>query len=142
FKIPFIYAATLGLVLNFAGVKQPVFISALNDIIKVYALPAMLILVGYQINLANFLAVRLAISGAAFRMVGGFIAGVLLANLLGLKDTSLGVVAISSSMPPAVNTYILAEKYSTDPEFAATAIFIGTLASFFIIPMVWEIIHH
>jgi hypothetical protein len=140
FRIPFVYAAAAGLALNFANVPRPAVVIELTNIMKTYALPAMLTFAGYQINLANTLKVRLAISGAAFRMLGGFAAGFLIALALGLKGNAFGTAVIASCMPPAVNSYIMAEKYSADPEFAATAVFIGTIASFFIIPAAWEIV--
>lgn len=140
FQMPFVYASIVGLGLNFAKVSQPPAVIEFTGIMKDYAMPAMLTLAGYQINLASVPAVRLAISGAAFRMLGGFAAGLILALILGMKGNALGVAVMVSCMPPAVNNYILAEKYKTDPEFAATAIFIGTMAAFFIIPAVWEIL--
>jgi predicted permease len=42
---------------------------------------------------------------------------------------------MTSLMPAAVNSYILAERFEADAELAAAAVFLGTLLSIFLIPV-------
>jgi predicted permease len=77
----------------------------------------------------------LVFTGTALRMGGGFIAGVGAVYLLGLSGVSAKVCVMTSLMPTAVNSYILAERFSADAELAAATVFLGTLCSFVLIPL-------
>ncbi|MBU2568012.1 MAG: AEC family transporter, partial [Elusimicrobia bacterium] len=111
FRIPFLYASIAGLALNFANVPQPAFLITLNNFLKDTAMPAILLLVGYNINLNKALFLKDAAMAAGIRIFGGFLSGYLITTLLGLKGAAAGVAILASSMPSAINTYILSKKY-------------------------------
>ena len=136
FRIPLLYASIAGLALNFAKVPQPPVLGMLNNFLKDTAMPAILLLVGYNININKTLFMRAASIAAGIRIFGGFLTGYIITTLLGLKGTAAGVAILASSMPSAINTYILSKKYSADPEFAASTIAIGTLCSFVTLPLI------
>ncbi|MBA7505463.1 hypothetical protein ES706_04130 [subsurface metagenome] len=135
-KMPMIYAALAGIVLNQARVGIPQVFLHVSQGLKVVALPAMVALVGYQLNFIGRRHLKLANVGVILRMGGGFLVALILVRLLNFSGPGASVVLISSAMPSAVLTYIFAKKYEADADFAAGMILVGTLLSIVTIPLI------
>ncbi|OIO75215.1 MAG: hypothetical protein AUJ85_03730 [Elusimicrobia bacterium CG1_02_37_114] len=136
FNIPFVYASIIGLILNFSGVPIPESLIKINSILLKFVMPAMLILVGYNLVITNFNMIKISIVAGFLRIFGGFLTAYAVVLIIGLKGTIADVVILASSMPSAVVSYILSEKYSSNTNFAATTVFISTLASILFIPLI------
>ena len=74
------------------------------------------------------------------RFVVGFAAGFAFIQALGLHGVLASVILLISVMPPAVNSYVLNEKFGKDPENVATALLIGTALSIIPIAIVLSMI--
>jgi len=135
-KMPMIYAALAGIVLNQAGVGIPQAFLYVSRGIKVVALPAMVALVGYQMNFIGRRHFKLVNIGVILRVGGGFLVALILVKLLDFSGPGASVVLVSSAMPPAVLTYIFAKKYKADADFAAGMVLVGTLLSIVTIPLI------
>lgn len=135
-KMPMIYAALAGIVLNQAGVAIPQAFLYVSRGIKVVALPAMVALVGYQMNFIGRRHFKLVNIGVILRVAGGFLVALSLVKLLDFSGPGASVVLVSSAMPSAVLTYIFAKKYKADADFAAGMILVGTLVSIVTIPLI------
>ena len=61
--------------------------------------------------------------------------GLVAATLFGLDGVSRSVVILDSAMPSAANTSILAMKYNNEPELVSSVVFVTTVASLVIIPV-------
>ena len=94
------------------------------------AIPVLLVLLGLQIGssgLPKFTAPILRASGLRL-LVGPFVAwGV--GSFLGLRGLELGVLVLSSAMPTAVNSFLLARELGADAETVAGAVTLTTVAS-------------
>jgi predicted permease len=106
-----------------------------GDIVSRVTLPVMLMFVGYRLKRMPLSRFGFVLTGTALRMGGGFAAGIGAVYLLGLSGVPAGVCVMTSLMPAAVNSYILAERFEADAELAAAAVFLGTLLSIFLIPV-------
>jgi len=135
-RMPFIYAALVGVVLNIAKVGIPLVLVHISQWLKYVTLPAMLCLVGYQLNFIRLQQFRLVNIGVLLRVGGGFLVALVLVKLLDFSGPGASVSLISSAMPSAVLTYILAKKYDADPDFAAGMILAGTLVSIVTVPLI------
>lgn len=135
-KMPMIYAALAGIVLNQAGVGIPQAFLYVSKGLKVVALPAMVALVGYQMNFIGRRHFKLVNIGVILRVGGGFLVALILVKLLDFSGPGASVVLVSSAMPSAVLTYIFAKKYKADTDFAAGMILVGTLLSIVTIPLI------
>jgi hypothetical protein len=135
-KMPMIYAALAGIVLNQAGVGIPQAFLYVSKGLKVVALPAMVALVGYQMNFIGRRHFKLVNIGVILRVAGGFLVALILVKLLDFSGPGASVVLVSSAMPSAVLTYIFAKKYKADADFAAGMILVGTLLSIVTIPLI------
>ncbi|MEE9315818.1 MAG: AEC family transporter [bacterium] len=135
-KMPLIYAALVGVVLNQAKVGIPVVFLNISQRLKDVVLPAMVGLVGYQLNFIKWPHLKLVNIGVILRMGGGFLVALILVKLLNFSGPGASVVLISSAMPSAVLTYIFAKKYKVDADFAAGMILVSTLLSIVTIPLI------
>jgi len=136
FRMPMIYAALVGIALNQAEVHIPELFLHISRGLKAVALPAMVGVVGYQLNFIKWGYLKLVNIGVLLRLGGGFLVGLLLVRLLYLSGPVASVALISSAMPSATLTYIFAKKYEADADFAAGMIMVGTLLSIVTIPLI------
>jgi len=135
-RMPMIYAALAGIVLNQVEVTIPTPFFQISKGLEVVALPAMVGLVGYQLNLVQKRYLRLVNIGVILRLGGGFLVALILIRLLHFSGPGASVVLLCSAMPSAVLTYIFAKKYDADADFAAGMILVGTLVSIVTIPLI------
>jgi len=135
-RMPMIYAAVAGIVLNQVEVTIPTPFFQISKGLEVVALPAMVGLVGYQLNLVQKRYLRLVNIGVILRLGGGFLVALILIRLLHFTGPAASVVLLCSAMPSAVLTYIFAKKYDADADFAAGTILVGTLVSIVTIPLI------
>jgi len=135
-RMPFIYAALIGMVLNQTKVGIPLALLHISQGLRYVALPAMLCLVGYQLNFISWHHFRLVNIGVLLRVGGGFLVALVLVRLLDFSGPGASVALICSAMPSAVLTYMFAKKYEADPDFAAGMILVGTLVSIVTIPLI------
>lgn len=137
-KMPIIYAAGIGVFLNYINISTPDYIQNFYKIIKTVIFPSILFLVGYQLSLVKFPAHLFKITGVGIilRMVGGGFVAYLLSSLFHLPREIMAVMIISSTMPSAVTTYILAKKYHGAIDYTASMVIFSTLVSLLIIPII------
>jgi malate permease and related proteins len=124
-----------GAALNGFGAPRPGWLDALSTGLGRVALPMMLALVGVRLGQVRTDGWRRAWTASAARMAGGAACGWLLAQAFGLQGVERGVVVLTSAMPAAVNTYVLAEKFDSAPAFAAAVVTATTAASLAAIPL-------
>ena len=135
-RMPMIYAAVVGIVLNQVEVTIPTPFLQISKGLELVTLPAMVGLVGYQLNLVQKRYLRLVNIGVILRLGGGFLVALILIRLLHFTGPAASVALLCSAMPSAVLTYIFAKKYDADADFAAGTILVGTLVSIVTIPLI------
>jgi len=69
-----------------------------------------------------------------------FAAACLTVALLGIEGINRRVILFYGSLPSAVINFVLTEKYSRDPELAASIILLSTLLSLVSVPLVFWLI--
>ena len=133
---PSVFAMTMGLIFSFLEIKTPNEILFLSDVLKKIISPFMLVIVGYRLPIKTRIINGQIISSILFRLIGGFLVGVLTSEIFGFEKDIYCFTVLISSMPSAVNNYIIQEKFKINPEFAAENVFWGTLLSVIFIPLV------
>lgn len=144
-RVPTIYAIVLGVILNFNGVEVlsesngiatagTIFPLALARAIHPMgeaAVPAMLVLLGIQLQRTPFSRKRLkavfVASGAALIIAPALIA--LLTVPIGLRGLNQQVAITMFAMPTAVIAGVFATEFGGDSEFVTSAILVSTLGS-------------
>ncbi|MBN1822932.1 MAG: AEC family transporter [Endomicrobiales bacterium] len=135
-SIPIIYATLAGIALNWLSVPIAPALVKVNSVTTAVTLPLMLAFVGYRLGGVKFRVMGEAFWGVVFRIAGGFAVAAAVVSLLGIRGVEKNVAIMSSSMPAAVFSYILTERYSRDAGFAAAAVFVGTIVSVLTIPLI------
>ncbi len=136
FKLPLIYATVAGIIINSVSFDIPVIIDRPVALLGQITIPAMLFSLGYKLSEMKLSKLWLSFFFGSARIFLGFILGVLVVNIFGLKGVEAKVVILECSMPPAVFNFVLAEKYLTDSETVASIIVAGTVVSLAVLPFV------
>ena len=129
FSLPLIYVIFLGLLFNFTAVPLPVTLIAALSMVGSATIPLALLALGGRLVTLELAALKVPLLAVFSRIVVGGIAGFVFVKIFALEGVVASVVLLLSVMPPAVNSYVLNEKFSADPHNAASAVLIGTLFS-------------
>lgn len=129
FKMPLVYAAIIGLVLNYQQVSIALPVLKMIIYIKHITMSLILFIVGYELRPFTAILLKKVLIASLLRMVGGLIAAFLLVHWLNLTGLPAMVCLISASMPSAVNSYFLAKKYQANAEFTSAVVAMSTLIS-------------
>jgi predicted permease len=129
-RLPVLYAAILGLVMNqwrlplYTGIFRAV------DLLAGAAIPMMLVLLGIQLRNTSILQRRQGVLRAsAIRLLAGPLIAVALAAALGITGLERNVLIMQGAMPTAVVTSVLATEFDTAPHLVAAVIVTSTLLS-------------
>jgi predicted permease len=133
-RMPLIYAAVLGLVLNLAGATVPALMMNSLKLLGQAGIPLLLLVLGMNISRIRPSHVPLTLVAAVLRMGGGFALGLLAVWLLGLTGIPRAVVLFEAAMPAAIFTAIAASKYENEAELVSSVVLVTTLASVVVIP--------
>jgi len=141
FRLPLMYAAFAGLGLNLAHVQIPEPVLQPLSVLGMSVIPLMLVSLGYRLHTIRSLTWGHSIAGALIRVAGGFAAAYLAVAIVGIEGLNRQIILLYGSLPSAVINFMLTEKYSRDPDLAASIIFFSTLLSLIAVPLVlWLIL--
>lgn len=134
FKVPPIYAALGGLLLNLFNVTVPELIIKPLDFISMMTIPLVLLMLGYNLSRVRISSLPTTLLASFLRVGVGLLFGLLTVNLFDLKGILRAVVILDSAMPSAVVTSILTTKYKNEAELVSSVVFVTTIASLVVIP--------
>ena len=139
-KLPLIYAITIGIGLNFSGVVLPELLVSFLTLIGAATIPLALLALGGRLATIKAGNLKVPLIAIFIRFVMGTAAALVFIKLFNAEGIVASSILLLSIMPPAVNSYVLNEKFSKDPENAATAVLIGTLLGIIPIAIVLSLI--
>ncbi len=129
-KVPAIYAVLVAVVFLRAGWKLPLPIQRTTQLLGNAAIPAMLVLLGMQLNAIRWDGqIRPLLLANGLRLLIAPLVALGLVLVLGLAGVARQVGVLEASMPSAVITIVLATEYDVEPAFVSAAVFTSTLAS-------------
>jgi predicted permease len=141
FRLPLIYAAALGLIVEQVGWTVPDPIWRPLELMGQGAIPMLLIALGVQLAHTRPAVVSPSLGTLALiRLVASPLLTAILIPSFGVTGTAARVAVVSTSMPTAVNAFLLAAQFETAPGFVASAVFISTLASFVTVAVVLALV--
>lgn len=134
-KITFLYGFGLALLFLGLDIEPPLWMINTANLLGQLTIPLMLMMLGT--SLARF---KMQKSGklillSVFKIALGFGVGYGVAALFGFTGLERNILILQMSMPVAVFSYMLAEKYNRDPEEVASMVFMTTLISFISMPL-------
>ncbi|HEX9079733.1 MAG TPA: AEC family transporter [Desulfuromonadaceae bacterium] len=99
------------------------------------SIPIMLFALGVRMIDVSFRCWRIGLAGAVTCPLTGLAVAWLLERLLPLAARERGQMYLFAALPPAVFSFIVAEKYRQEPDKVAAIVLLGNLASLLFVPV-------
>lgn len=131
---PVIYAAVIGLLLNFLNVRVPELVVDSLDFIALMAIPLVLIVLGHNLSRVKMASFPTTLLSCFLRMGVGLAIGLAIVSALNITGVFRSVVILDSAMPAAATSVLLATKYRNEAEMVSSVVFLTTLISLASIP--------
>ena len=139
-KEPLVPATILGLLFMFYGWEIPKILTNSLNLISQMAIPLMLITLGVAVaRLKTQLAFK-TLGISISKIMIGTIAGIAVGYQFSIPYEAFAVLIIQMSMPVAVTSYLLAEKYGANSEAVAGLVVISTFLTTFTTPVVLSVL--
>ncbi|MEM8832548.1 MAG: AEC family transporter [Cyanobacteria bacterium P01_G01_bin.19] len=135
-KLPLIWAMLFGLALRLVRLELPWKLDEGIKQLGAAAIPIALIVLGIQLSQTQFQPKLKELSVAIARLTVAPLVALAIGIILQLEILDLQVLILQSSMPTAVNSFIIASEFGGDKDLVARAIVSSTLMSFISLPLV------
>ncbi|GAA3407700.1 AEC family transporter [Paenibacillus hodogayensis] len=135
---PLVYAAVLGVLLYSLHIPLPASLHGSLELIGGAYAAIVLLMLGMQLRKTNWritMRRELWISVAMRIVIVPLLSWVTI-RLLGLEGLEASVLFVQSSMPSAINSLVLMERYGGDKEMVAVNVAVTTVASFLYLPLI------
>ena len=136
FKLPLIYASSIGIALNLADVRLPEPFISTVDILGAAAIPINADSPWVQAPLHELASPAISIAGALIRIIGGVAIAYIVVTLLGIEGLNRKIIVLSSAMPSAVINFVVSHRYKLNSELVASIVAVSTLISIITTPIV------
>ncbi len=134
-KVPALYGAVAGLIVNFSHITVPELIVKPLSFIGLMVIPLVLIILGVNLSTVKLNSLPTTLLASFLRVGVGLMLGLLAVNLFHLTGVLRAVVILDAAMPAAANTAMMATKYKNEAELVSSVVFVTTIASLIIIPL-------
>ena len=125
----------LGLIFMWQDWETPVFLTNALELIGQMAIPMMLITLGVAVARLKITDVKKSFAISFCKIFFGMIAALFASLIFDLPDIAISVLILQFSMPIAVTSYLLAEKYGADANAVAGLVVVSTLITVGISPI-------
>lgn len=134
-KEPVIAASLVGLMLSLLSMEvwPPLYFAI--EMVGNISIPLLLFSLGVRLTQADFSDIKLGVIGGVLCPVTGLIFAALCVWLLPLSTEHAAMLIVFGALPPAVLSFVFAEKYGLQPERVASLVMMGNLMSLIFVPM-------
>ncbi|WP_238651416.1 AEC family transporter [Paenibacillus piscarius] len=145
FSLPAIYAAILALLLRALGLQLPHELASGVSMAAAAYSPVVLAILGAQMVKVRSAPVERNVqlafwTGLSVRLLLAPLLAALVLTVLNISGTLFSVLLILASMPVAVNSVVLAERFGSSPALVSRCIVWTTLASFLVLPVLIAVV--
>ena len=134
-KEPLVIGTILGLIFMWQGWETPDFVTSSLELIGQMAIPMMLITLGVAVARLEITDVKKSFLISLCKIFFGITAALLVGLIFDLSKLVISVLILQFSMPVAVTSYLLAEKYGADANAVAGLVVVSTLITVGISPI-------
>lgn len=134
-KEPVIAASLAGLLVSLLNIQvwEPLYFAI--DMTGDVSIPLLLFSLGVRLTQADFSDVRLGVIGGVVCPATGLVFAALCVWLLPLSPQHAAMLTVFGALPPAVLSFVFAEKYGLEPQRVASLVMMGNLMSLIFVPM-------
>lgn len=130
FKMPLVYGAVLGLVMNHWGWTLPESLARAVELASGATVPVMLVVLGLELGRVRLdKHLRPVVLATVLKLIVTPIIGIGLARLMNLQGLTHHVPILEISMPSAINAAVVAIEFDARPDFVTSVVFVSTLGS-------------
>ena len=135
-KEPTVIATLLGALFLWRGWETPIALTNAIELVGQLAIPLMLITLGVAVSKLRPQAMTISTGLVLAKLALGLCCGWVISHAFGLDPVASAVLVLQLSMPVAVTSYLLAQKYGADAAAVAGLVVVSTLLSLITIPLV------
>lgn len=132
---PFIAASILGVIVSLCELTVWAPVMTASKLLGDISLGLMIFSLGVRLSSASLSAWRIGMVGAIATPLTGMLVAWGYAVLAGLNQINQDMLFIFGALPPAVSSFIFAERYNQEPEKVASIVMIGNASALFFIPL-------
>ena len=134
-KEPLVASTVFGLIFMWQGWETPSFLTNSLELIGQMAIPMMLITLGVAVARLEITDVKKSFVISFCKIFFGIASAIFVSFLFDLPEVAIAVLILQFSMPIAVTSYLLAEKYGADANAVAGLVVVSTLITVVISPI-------
>ena len=137
-RMPLIYAAALGIILQLFTVTVPKPLMEGISLVADASIPTVMLVLGMQLAAISRkrVAYRYVSAVTVIRMIASPVIAAGILYFMPVSDLLKAVIILQSAMPAAANTTMFALQFGTEPDLVSFTTFITTLISIITIPFV------
>ncbi|AFZ68528.1 AEC family transporter [Deinococcus peraridilitoris] len=129
-RLPILWCALFALLMRILHLELPLGLDRGVHLLAQATLPIMLLALGLQFGASGWPKItRPVVTATGLRLLAGPVVAFGVALLLGLHSAQLQALVLASSMPTAVNAFMLAGEFGADVESVANTVALTTLGS-------------
>jgi predicted permease len=129
-------AAALGVAVSLSGIALWPPLLAACKLLADVSLGLMIFSLGVRLASTRVGAMlRVGVLGAIVTPVTGMLTAWLYGTLVGLSKTEMDILFLFGALPPAVSSFIFADRYRCAPEEVAAIVMIGNAMALFFVPL-------
>ena len=137
FRNPFIWATTIGLSINFAGIPIYTPVMTTMGMLGGAAVASGLLMVGASLSTREAIQPSRAVwAGTALKLLGTPVLVLAWSIPTGISGMSFVACMVCASVPTAMSAYVMARQMGGDAPLVATTVTMQTVVSFFSIPLI------
>ena len=136
FKTPLIYTVALALILNNLEVNVNTGLNNAINLLGTTSIPLMMFSLGHKLSETKIIDLNENIILGSLRLAMGCIISFSICKMLGIQGLIAKVLILQFSMPSAVFNFILSDRYNKSPEKVASLVFVSTVLSIPVIPII------
>jgi hypothetical protein len=140
YRVPAIYAAAAGLLVNLLDISVPTLVLKPLSLISPMVIPLVLMVLGCNLSTVKITSLPTTLIASFLRIGVGLALGFASVGLFHVTGVMRSVVILDSAMPSAANTAILAMKYNNESELISSVVFVTTIASLVVIPFLLSVL--
>ena len=134
-KEPLVIAVLLGTLFLFNNWKLPFFFTNTLQLVGETSIPLMLLTLGVTIAKLQIAAISKLLWPSILKFIVCLFCGALGIYFFKLDDLAAAALLLQVTMPVAVSSYMLAEKYSSEAQEVAAFVVVSTLLALIYIPL-------
>jgi len=134
-RTPTLIATGAGLVVSLSSIGLwPPLLTSIRMLGEI-CVPLMLFALGVRLADTRISAIGFGLFGAALRPLAGLLLAWAILQLIDLPPREQALLLVFGALPPALLSYMFAERYRQEPDKVASMVLIGNMAAVLFLPI-------